>query len=208
MVWLIVIIIVLLAIFKPLFLISTVLKIAAPFFALWIIIKLIKLIFSAARDWDLNPFHWIDIDFGDIHLDLFNKKHYTYNEGSHNQYITNTHPDGDIGKPAIANRIIQSTGGFTDHVDENRFEQIVLVCARKYKKRMVVHCEHYEVIGIVTSQSRLNEWTFRIKYNTYSNDARYTVYSENDDSKIPSALALEIQRAIRVYILESVPDVV
>lgn len=77
------------------------------------------------------------------------------------------------------------------------FEQIVQKNAKRIKRISEIRIDGPIIRGTVESNSGLSEWKFRVDFNDYGKiSGAYWVYSENDDSIIPSKLGKGIQSDI------------
>ena len=87
--------------------------------------------------------------------------------------------------------------GFIDGISQEEFESIVIQIGNRFRRLSDVSVDGPLVNGTVYSQSGLSEWNFTIDFNDYGHlTGRYWLFTDNDDSNIPSYIANAISAAI------------
>lgn len=86
---------------------------------------------------------------------------------------------------------------FYDDLSREEFSRIVAESRKGIKRLISISCTGSTVTGVVRSQSKLTEWTFRLDFNDWGRlTGSYWITSENDDTVIPKVVGDRISSAI------------
>lgn len=89
---------------------------------------------------------------------------------------------------------------FRDGISEAEFKRIVKKSAKYIKRIIHLSINGPVVKGTVRSQSGTSEWDFSVDFNDYGHiTGRYWLFTDNNDSNVPTRLAENISSMIKAY---------
>lgn len=91
---------------------------------------------------------------------------------------------------------------FTSKISEEKFKEIVEKAVARIKKRTIKYSiEGAKILGEVESLSRISTWSFTLDFYNYGRlTGDCTIWSENDTSEIPNAIANSIKQDIQAVL--------